>query len=374
MREGTRKKEFWRKWGLIALAWTLFALFFASETIIIRAYAGKPLAVVGASVAWLVCAYVWLALTPFILYLAHHFPFERNKWLKNLLIHLPASAAFALLHLATYVKIASLFESGPQTFFAAFQAIFVTNFHIDLITYWAVIGLTHALDYYGKYRERELRATQLETRLAQAELDALRMQLHPHFLFNTLNSISVLMTEDVRAARRMLTRLSDLLRKSLANKGAHEVSLKDELEFLESYLEIEQTRFQDRLTVLWQIDPAALDARVPNLILQPLVENAIRHGIAPRASAGLVEIRAERQNGMVRLQVSDNGSGLKRSAPESLMKGIGLSNTQARLEQLYGAEHSFELHNRDEGGLSVMIAIPFRSEASADGGEEERDG
>jgi two-component system, LytTR family, sensor kinase len=362
MREAKQAEKLWRKWGLIALAWTLFALFFASESVILRAYAGKPLGIAGATVAWLVCAYIWLALTPFILHLANRFPFERGRWLKTLLVHLGASALFALLHLATYVRVALLFESGPQTFFEGFKAIFVTNFHIDLITYWVVIGLNAALDYYGKYRERELRAMQLETRLAQAELDALRMQLHPHFLFNTLNSISVLMAEDVRSARRMLTRLSDLLRKSLENKGAHEVSLKDELEFLESYLEIEQTRFQDRLTVHMEVDPATLDARVPNLILQPLVENAIRHGIAPRASQGFVEIRAQRENGMVKLQVSDNGNGLQRSAQEdSLMKGIGLSNTQARLEQLYGAEHRFELSNGESGGLTVTIAIPFRN-------------
>src|SRR5205085_7693131 len=137
--------------------------------------------------------------------------------------------------------------------------------------------------------------------------------------------------------------------------------------FLESYLEIEQTRFQDRLTIRMNVDPATLDARVPNLILQPLVENAIRHGIAPRASKGTVEIRAERQNGMIELQVSDDGAGLGGASVESLMKGIGLSNTQARLEQLYGVQHRFELRERDEGGLTVTIAIPFRSQFSRDG-------
>src|SRR5947209_4073164 len=359
----------WLKWSLIALAWTLFGFFFASEGIVSRAYLGRPLLLGETLTVWFICAYVWLALTPFALYLAERFPLERRHWLKNSSTHLIASAVFALLQLAIYISVASRVGliSDKQSFIEAFRNIFITNFHFDLLTYWAIIGLSHALDYYRKYRERELRAVQLETRLAQAQLDALRMQLHPHFLFNTLNSISVLMGEDVKAARRMLTRLSDLLRKSLENEGAHEVSLRDELEFLESYLEIEQTRFQDRLTIRMNVDPATLDARVPNLILQPLVENAIRHGIAPRAAAGTIEIRAERQNGMIELQVSDDGAGLGGASVEGLMKGIGLSNTQARLEQLYGARASFELRERDEGGLTVTIAIPFRSQFSRDG-------
>ncbi|HKR01778.1 MAG TPA: histidine kinase, partial [Pyrinomonadaceae bacterium] len=178
---------------------------------------------------------------------------------------------------------------------------------------------------------------------------------------------SVLMTEDIKQARRMLSRLSDLLRVSLESEGAHEVTLKEELEFLESYLEIEQTRFQDRLTVRVEVDPKALDARVPNLILQPLVENAIRHGIAPRAAPGVVEIRALRQNGLVRLEVRDDGAGLGGARPEALMKGIGLSNTRARLEQLYGAAHRFELRDGEPSGLTVTIEIPFRGQFDEDG-------
>lgn len=357
------------KWGLIAMGWTLFGLFFVSEVIISRAYDGRPLKLGDTLAAWLICAYLWLGLTPFVLHLARRFPFDRRRWVVNLLIHLAASIAFALLQLGTYVLVASWagLEIGKRPYFEAFRGIFVGDFHFDLLTYWAIIGLSHALDYYRKYRERELRAAQLETRLAQAELDALRMQLHPHFLFNTLNSISVLMAEDTNAARRMLTRLSDLLRASLESKGAHEVSLKEELEFLESYLEIEQIRFQDRLTVRMEVDPKALDARVPHLILQPLVENAIRHGIAPRAAPGVIEIRARRQNGMVQLEVRDNGAGLGANSSESSIKGIGLSNTRARLEQLYGAAHRFELQDTDGQGLTVTLVIPFSSLVDAKG-------
>jgi two-component system LytT family sensor kinase len=371
MKDETIGQRSWLKWGLIVLAWTLFALFFASEAIVRGAYVGRPLMLGATLAAWFICAYAWLALTPFVLSLAARFTLERKRWLRNSILHLVASAFFAFLHLAIYTVIASWIGLNPdkQPFMAAYRSLLVTDFHADLLTYWAIIGLVHALDYYRKYRERERRAVQLEMRLAQAQLDALRMQLHPHFLFNTLNSISVLMGEDVKAARRMLTRLSDLLRTSLENKGTHEVTLREELEFLESYLEIEQTRFQDRLTVRMDVDPATLDARVPNLILQPLVENAIRHGIAPRARAGLVEVCARRENGIVQLQVRDNGDGLVGISPESV-KGIGLSNTRARLAQLYGAGHRFELTDRDGGGLTVTIEIPFRNCESENGTPE----
>jgi two-component system LytT family sensor kinase len=370
MEEATRERRRFLKWGLIAAAWTLFGLFFASEAILGRIYDGRPMRLGATLSAWLACAYLWLCLTPLVLRLARRFPLERKGWPRSALVHLAASFIFALLQLGAYTLVGLLVsaDSGKPSFFAAFRSLFITNFHFDILTYWAIIGLSHVVAYYRKYRERELRAAQLETRLAHAELDALRMQLHPHFLFNTLNSISVLMTEDVKAARRMLTRLGDLLRASLENSGVNEVTLKEELEFLESYLEIEQTRFHDRLTVRMEVDPATLDARVPHLILQPLVENAIRHGIAPRAAAGLVEIRAMRRNGMVQLEVRDNGAGLGAARPESLMKGIGLANTRARLEQLYGASHSFELKDGDgHSGLTVTIAIPFHKSDEAAG-------
>ncbi len=362
MRDGAARRKQVLKWGLIAAGWTLFGLFFASQAIAVRAYDGVPLRAGQAVASWLLCAYIWLALTPLVLWLARRFPLERRRWRRSLPAHLLACVLISLLQLAAYVWISGRLgpQSGGPPFAAAFRHLFFGNFHFDLLTYWAIVGLSHALDYYRKYRERELSASQLETKLAQAQLDALRMQLHPHFLFNTLNSVSVLMTEDVQAAQRMLARLSDLLRASLGKSGAHEVALDDELKFLESYLEIEQTRFQDRLTVRMEIDPAARGARVPNLILQPLVENAIRHGIAPRARKGVVLVRAARANGVVQLTVADDGPGLGAASAEDLMKGIGLSNTRSRLRQLYGAAHRFELREREGGGLEVSIEIPFR--------------
>lgn len=363
MRDDSIRQRPWLKWILIGVGWAMFALFFASETVVSRAYAGRGLNFGVALEAWLICAFLWFAATPLVLWLARRFPLERHKWLSSVLIHLGAGAILSFSLLWLYVLIVSLLrlDSGQQSLLQAFRSQLVNSFHSEFLTYWMIIGLSHGIDYYRKYRERELRAAQLETRLAQAQLDALKMQLHPHFLFNTLNSISVLMADDVTAARRMLNRLSDLLRASLEKSGRHEVSLKEELEFLHNYLEIEQTRFQDRLAVRIEIEPAALDARVPNLILQPLVENAIRHGIAARSEPGLIEISAGRQNGMVELVVRDNGPGLGAASHEKIMKGIGLSNTQARLDQLYGRAHHFEMHDADGGGLEVRITIPFRN-------------
>src|SRR5688572_15060527 len=355
------------KWILIGLGWAAFALFFASELVVRRAYAGFPLNILRAVVIWLICAGLWFAATPLILRLAHRFPIDRQRWVGSILMHLAVSGviSFVLLGIYTLIMSALGLTDARQSLWQAFRAQLVGSFHAEVLTYWMVIGLSHVIDYYRKYRERELRASQLEARLSQARLDALRMQLHPHFLFNTLNSISVLMSEDVTAARRMLTRLSDLLRASLETAATHEVSLKEELEFLNNYLQIEQTRFQDRLTVRMNIDPAVLNATVPNLILQPLVENAIRHGIAPRAQPGVIDISAARENGMVRLKVCDNGPGLNSNGAAKLNKGIGLANTQARLDQLYGANHSFEMHSPDSGGLEVTILIPFRNGSSA---------
>jgi two-component system LytT family sensor kinase len=364
----TISQRSWLKWILIGAGWTLFAFFFASEVAVNRAYLGRPVNFGRALTVWLVCAFLWFAATPLILWLARRFPLERHRWLQSVLVHLAAGSTLSFVLLGLYVLIMSLLGLEPdrQTFLQTFRNQLVGSFHSEVLTYWMVIGLCHVVDYHHKYRERELRASQLETRLAQAQLDALKMQLHPHFLFNTLNSISVLMTEDVVAARRMLTQLSELLRASLENVGAHEVSLRDELEFLKNYLQIEQTRFQDRLTVRMEIESAALDAQVPNLILQPLVENAIRHGIARRAQPGLIEIHAARENGMVRLQVRDNGPGLGSVSHENLIKGIGLSNTESRLKQLYGSAHNFEINDRSGGGLEVVITIPFRNDVGAD--------
>jgi LytS/YehU family sensor histidine kinase len=234
-----------------------------------------------------------------------------------------------------------------------------------VLVYWAILGAYQGFDYHRKFREREKRAVQLEAQLVQAQLQALKMQLHPHFLFNTLNSISALLHHDPESADRMIARLGSFLRLTLDNSGEQEVTLQKELEFLKCYLEIEQVRFQDRLTVSYDVAPETLDAMVPNLVWQPIVENAIRHAIAPRSGCGHIEVRAQRLGDTLQLQVKDDGPGLASKEHSSgSSKGLGLANTRERLRQLYGSDHRFELANGSGQGLIVTVEVPFNSSAS----------
>jgi two-component system, LytTR family, sensor kinase len=357
------KSRHWIKWAFIFACWTAFALFFASQNYLLQARFGRPLEWQRVLVLWLLCGYSWLILTPFVLRLANRFPLERGKLLTSIPIQLIAGSLFSVLSL-TIFTVASrniLKRDGkPGTFWEDLQNLIIGEFHTELLVYWAIIGIVNSLNYYRKYQERELKASQLEARLVESQLEALRAQLHPHFLFNTLNSISVLMRKDVELADRMLLQLSGLLRATLTKDTAHEIPLRKELEFLERYLEIEQTRFQDRLTIRMLIDPAALDGMVPQLIFQPLVENALRHGIADRESGGVIEIFAGKENGRISLAVRDNGPGIFPSERE-FIEGVGLANTRARLEHLYGCEGCFEWRNADQGGLIVTATLPFHT-------------
>lgn len=358
-------KRHWLKWGLIFGCWTLASIIYTSHLYVFHSVFGD-LASWGRELAEaLADFYSWAVLCPFILYLARRFPFKRPNWQRSLLVHIPAGLFFSLIQVIIHTAADQMLIHGhysPAVLTKEFYLLFGRTYHFGLLVYWLIISIDQAFRYYT---DRELSASQMETRLAQAQLQALRMQLHPHFLFNTLHTISALMHQDVKAADEMIARLSDLLRMSLAMNDIHEVELKREIEFLDKYLEIERIRFQDRLTVRMEIAPETLDAFVPNLILQPLVENSIRHGIAKRRGAGLVEIRAERQNEMLRLQVLDNGAGLPAGAQTDVKEGIGLSNTRARLAHLYGPQHQFEMRRCAEGGLEVTLAIPFHAALGA---------
>lgn len=353
-------KRLWTRWLLAVLGWTAVAVFFASQTYLSYKYSG------GQAHLWLVLKmnliewYLWGLLAPGIVWLARRFPLEREHWGRSLAVHSVAGVGVSLLKWTL--------NNFLRRYLLGFPGMYLIYvFHQNFVTYWIVVAATQGYLYYSRYREGELRTAQLSAQLAQAQLQALRMQLHPHFLFNTLNAISTLVHKDPEIADRMIARLSDLLRLTLENIGVQEVPLAQELQFLERYLEIERMRFPDRLQVRMHIAPETLDARAPYLILQPIVENAIRHGIAPRSTLGTVEIRADCKNDRLILEVRDDGPGI---SPDRIPKdGVGISSTRARLERLYGAAHQFELRNAAEGGLVVTLAIPFRLTTGDSGAE-----
>jgi two-component system, LytTR family, sensor kinase len=343
----------WLRWTLVFLGWTCVGLFFASQTYLsYRSAGGQAHTAIILKInlgAW----YLWGLLAPGIIWLARRIPLEREHWARSLAIHLVAGIGVALLKW----WLDNLFRRYVLGLPQGMSLIFV--FQSNLLTYWILVLATQGYLYYQRYREGELRSSELSAQLAQAELQALRMQLHPHFLFNTLNSIATLIHKDPDAADRMTARLSDLLRLTLDNVGVQEAPLAQELEFLERYLDIERIRFSDRLMVRMDVTPDTLDAGTPYLILQPLVENAIRHGIAARSSPGCITVRARRDGDMLIVEVKDDGPGIPSDATQK--NGIGISSTRARLEKLYGSAHIFELGRADGGGLAVKLGFPFRS-------------
>jgi two-component sensor histidine kinase len=307
--------------------------------------------------------YSWACLTPAILWLSRRFPLDRQHWRLTVPVHLVGVVVATTLHVVMAVasRMATYWAIGEpvSSWRMEAQRMLLLNFDWEMMTYWAIVGLSHALGYHREAQSRALRASQLETSLVEAQLQALQRQLQPHFLFNTLNTISALIHRDAEAADAMIARLSDLLRMSLDMVGVQEVSLKDELDFLSKYLEIERTRFRDRLTVVFDVQPDTFDALVPNLLLQPLVENAIKHGIGPRPAPGTITIRSRRVGSLVELIVQDDGVGLSAARLSDFNRGIGLSNTRSRLEHLYGTLHRFEFRQPPQGGLLVLIEIPL---------------
>ena len=344
--------------GLIWGIWTIVALFFSTQVYMMYYSGNQPIPYVKAFLVQATACYLWALATPVILWLARTYRIDRHNWHRKLFFHIGISIAISIVLIVIHFVIYMLIVNRPQniTPYWTFDYLY-PNLDRWLLVYWFIFLMSHALNYYNIYREGELRASRLRTQLAQSQLEALKMQVHPHFLFNTLHSISALLSKDTEGARRMITRLGDFLRLTLENSGAMEVTLQQELEFLNGYLEIERVRFQDRLTTTIDVDPAVLDVRVPNLILQPIVENAMRHAVA-RSNAGLVEITAVPRNGAVRIEVKDNGPGLPSDQKARASKGVGLANTQARLTNLYGTDTMFELQNRASGGLTVIFEVP----------------
>jgi signal transduction histidine kinase len=380
MASPTGRRKFWARLAIVLGIWTGLAVVLTGQAYLLvysalQARADLPRAQANPALSELFLntlaeCLIWALLTLGILWLARRFPLGQGKWPRSLAVHVVACVACGLLEVLLSLLVAEVFRNEiPKPTITANVLVFyfLAKLNNNIFFYAAILAVAHVLDYHRQFRERELLASQLEAKLAQTQLQILKMQLHPHFLFNTLNAISALVHQDVELADRMIARLGDLLRTTLDNANQQEVPFRQELDFIRPYLEIEKARLGPRLTVDLQVEPAVMDALVPNLILQPLVENAIRHGIAARPGPGSVRIHARRENGCLRLAVADSGPGLQ--VPPAALKGIGLANTRARLEKLYGPRQRLELTSGPGGGLHVDITIPFQETTPNAGAE-----
>ena len=340
-------------WWLLIGLWTLPGLVNATQTYVAFNTDDEAMAFSTAAL-WVVPPWqVYTLLTPPIVWLARRFPFEPAR---NLAVHVAAAAVASVLFNAAWLSGGVLV--GVKSFGDPVGSIAFLTLRQSIVTvlaYGLIVAATWIREHQRTSREAALARAELAAQLAEAQLDALRMQLHPHFLFNTLNAIAVLMRKhDLERATRMLTGLSDLLRTALDNVGAQLVPLRDELGFIDRYLEIEQIRFGDRVRVLRSIAPDVLDARIPNLLLQPLVENALRHGLEPLPRGGQLELNARRHAGRLRIEIRDDGAGLDGTRPG----GLGLANVRARLERLYQSDQSFTLEPASPG-VRAVVEIPY---------------
>jgi hypothetical protein len=361
----TGRAPWWRKAAVLLAVCLLFAVIETMQAVLRGAQDGQPVdfwkALAGSLAPWAVMA----LLVPGVLALARRFPLAGGR-ARNVAVHVAAAAAFPVLHLLGTALVARLMRGGGRMpIAAAVGNMLAVYYAMEVLNYALIVGGWYALDFYRKFRAGELeaarigtRTAQLEAGLSQARLQALSAQLQPHFLFNTLNSIAVLARQGRRGETvRMVTRLADLLRASVRQTAAC-VPLSEEIAFVRRYLGIEKVRFQDRLSVRWKVQPECLDAEVPVLLLQPLVENAIRHGIAQQTGPGRIGIRASRQGESLVVEVTDNGPGLV-GGVSAIREGVGLRNTRERLEQMYGEECPLRVGEAPGGGFRVTVRLPF---------------
>ena len=342
-----------------ALFWLLVGLFIFLEMAVFHPIPGN-FNTEGELVWELALSVVWALSTPLIVWLARRYRLDHGAWARPLAVHILAGITLALLQCGVHgLIVKAIMNPGPPLALALLLPSFYFNIDKMLMIYAVIVLVTHAVDYYGRLKEKEIKTLQLESQLVKAELSALKMQLQPHFLFNTLNAISSLMHSDVESADRMIVRLGDLLRLTLDSSGLQTARLKDEIDVLKKYIEIEQIRFKDRLRVDLDIAPEVLEAKLPTLILQPLVENAIRHGIAPRAAGGHVAISARRAGTVLELRVTDDGVGMPKEPSEGDREGVGISNTRSRLEKLYGSDFRLEIADGEKNGVSAILSLPL---------------
>jgi sensor histidine kinase YesM len=352
-----------RRATLAFVFWTALALSYTLSAGLSSISEGHPPGWARALTWNLSAFWLWMVLTPLVGWLGRQG--ADGGWRRFCAVHVPAGLAVALLHMLVQL---SLFWAvcGPGRMpvhtlgsYIAMESAY--SYHLAVLTYWVILVVLRGLESRRRLRDEQLRSAQLQTQLAQAQLQALRMQLQPHFLFNTLNAISALALANPLQARLMIARLSDLLRLTLEERHAAEIPLAREMEFLRCYLEIQQVRFQDRLSTQLDVAQDTLRAAVPSMILQPLVENALRHGLLAKPTPGRLRIASRREGDELHLHVDDDGLGLP---PDGPLEGLGLGNTRARLQVLFGASASLALNAKAEGGTRVELRLPFREHAA----------
>jgi two-component system LytT family sensor kinase len=347
-----------RRWVGIVLGCAVAAVLFASVNYVLidvlENVKPKPHLLF---VWWATRFYLWAALSPAVVSLLRRFPLQPIA-ASRAFVHFIASLIFSLIHMGLHLSLAVVLM-GRATLPGGSSSLVVQSVHsypLGVLAYWVIIAIVNATNHYERIAVEQLRSSKLQAQLAEARLRTLQMQLQPHFVFNALHSLSDLVTDEPKTAVRLIARLGDFLRLTLQNSTAQGVPLKRELDFLDAYLEIERVRFGDRLKVVFEVDPQSLDAEVPSLILQPLVENAIRHGVASHIGPGLVQLVTKRRGETLLIEIRDNGPGM----PTNAREGLGLRNTHERLRQTYGLAYSLEVRNQGESGVVVSCELPYR--------------
>jgi two-component system LytT family sensor kinase len=365
-------------WVVSFVVWTVVALAATGSVYELYRSRGLPMSF-ATTLSMEFCQILTYApLTPIAFALALRFPIQRGNWLRRSSLHLLFALVFSMAHIALrFVTpfaawdskvgfVSGVWNSQTHLFeikWSIFRNLALTNTVDDITgTYVTIILVAHALSYYWRFRDREVQSAKLQMQIANSRLQALKSHLQPHFLFNTMHSISALMLTDVSSADKMMSRLSDLLRMSLENSEIQTTRLSRELEFAGTYLDIEKIRFEERLNIVLDIAPETLDAQVPSLLLQPLVENAVRHGISRLSEGGQISIAANRNGNDLHLRVRDNGPGLTMAADATSSTGLGIRTTRERLRTLYGDNQDFQIQAVPKGGVEVSVKIPFQIE------------